>query len=181
MNSKVSHILRSVLFDVSQAECVWLFLCVYACVCVVLTYFCSTVNVFNGENRSKTIQKNLRQRRYELRRCYQNIYTVTPAGERDMKAPLRDNRVKLLNKCILKKMYALRISCVVSTVFSRKKRCFSVFEWKSANLELMMDKDLSAWVSQESVRASTSALSCSQASLLAGPSRPLTQQIKCLA
>lgn len=40
------------------------------------------------------------------------------------------------------------------------------------HLELMMDKDLSAWVSQESVRASTSALSCSQASLLAGPSRP---------
>lgn len=35
-----------------------------------------------------------------------------------------------------------------------------------------MDKDLSACVSQESVRASTSALSCSQASLLAGPSRP---------
>lgn len=43
------------------------------------------------------------------------------------------------------------------------------------HLELMMDKDLSAWVSQESVRASTSALSCSQASLLAGPSRPETQ------
>lgn len=43
------------------------------------------------------------------------------------------------------------------------------------HLELMMDRDLSAWVSQESVRASTSALSCSQASLLAGPSRPKTQ------
>lgn len=40
------------------------------------------------------------------------------------------------------------------------------------HLELMMDRDLSACVSQESVRASTSALSCSQASLLAGPSRP---------
>ena len=38
-----------------------------------------------------------------------------------------------------------------------------------------MDSDLSACVSQESVRASTSALSCSQASLLAGPSRPGTQ------
>ncbi len=38
-----------------------------------------------------------------------------------------------------------------------------------------MDRDLSAWVSQESVRASTSALSCSQASLFAGPSRPKTQ------
>lgn len=42
-------------------------------------------------------------------------------------------------------------------------------------LELMMERDLSAWVSQESVRASTSARSCSQASLLAGPSRPETQ------
>lgn len=43
------------------------------------------------------------------------------------------------------------------------------------HLELMMDRDLSAWVSQESVRASTSALSCSQLSLLAGPSRPKTK------
>lgn len=40
------------------------------------------------------------------------------------------------------------------------------------HLELIIDRDLSACVSQESVRASTSALSCSQASLLAGPSRP---------
>lgn len=42
------------------------------------------------------------------------------------------------------------------------------------DLELMIDRDLSALVSQESVRASTSALSCSHASLLAGPSRPAT-------
>lgn len=42
------------------------------------------------------------------------------------------------------------------------------------HLELMMDRDLSAWLSQESVRASISARSCSQASLLAGPSRPAT-------
>lgn len=41
-----------------------------------------------------------------------------------------------------------------------------------------MERDLSAWVSQESVRASTSALSCSQASLLAGPSRPETASHK---
>lgn len=42
----------------------------------------------------------------------------------------------------------------------------------SGHLELMMDRDLSACVSQESVSASTSALSCSHASRLAGPSRP---------
>lgn len=46
-------------------------------------------------------------------------------------------------------------------------------EW---HLELMMDRDFSAWLSQESVRASISARSCSQASLLAGPSRPTAQK-----
>lgn len=47
---------------------------------------------------------------------------------------------------------------------------------KEQHLELMMDRDFSAWLSQESVRASISARSCSHASLLAGPSRPTAQK-----
>lgn len=43
---------------------------------------------------------------------------------------------------------------------------------EETDLELMIDRDLSAVVSHESVRASTSALSWSHASLLAGPSNP---------
>ncbi len=45
---------------------------------------------------------------------------------------------------------------------------------EETDLELMIDRDLSAEVSQESVRASNSALSWSHASLLAGPSNPET-------
>lgn len=40
-------------------------------------------------------------------------------------------------------------------------------------LVLIIDNDLSAFVSQESVRASISALNCNHASLLAGPRSPL--------
>lgn len=43
-------------------------------------------------------------------------------------------------------------------------------------LVLIIDKDLSAFVSQESVRPSISALNCSHASLLAGPRSPATQK-----
>lgn len=39
-------------------------------------------------------------------------------------------------------------------------------------LVLIIDNDLSAFVSQESVRASISALNCNHASLLAGPRSP---------
>lgn len=46
----------------------------------------------------------------------------------------------------------------------------------STYLVLIIDKDLSAFVSQESVRPSISALSCSHASLLAGPRSPATKR-----
>lgn len=45
-------------------------------------------------------------------------------------------------------------------------------------LVLIIDKDLSAFVSQESVRPSISALNCSHASLLAGPRSPETAKRK---
>lgn len=45
-------------------------------------------------------------------------------------------------------------------------------------LVLIIDKDLSAFVSQESVRPSISALNCSHASLLAGPRSPETPKYK---
>ena len=50
--------------------------------CLCLTYFCCTVNVLDGEHRTQTIQENLSQRWYELRRGHQHVYTVTPVGHR---------------------------------------------------------------------------------------------------
>lgn len=45
-------------------------------------------------------------------------------------------------------------------------------------LVLIIDNDLSAFVSQESVRPSISALNCNHASLLAGPRSPATMKSK---
>lgn len=112
-----------------------------------LTYLCCAVNVLNRENSSQTIQEDLCQCWYELGGGHQHIYTVTPVGCRQ----------------------TLHVSGGwTAGTTSDTERKYTI----KGHLELMMDRDLSACVSQESVRASTSALSCSQASLLAGPSRP---------
>lgn len=112
-----------------------------------LTYLCCAVYVLNRENRSQTVQEDLCQRWDELRGGHQHVHAVTPAG-RGQTADASGGA-------------DARASIDTESKYTTK-----------GHLELMMDRDLSACVSQESVRASTSALSCSQASLLAGPSRP---------
>lgn len=52
-------------------------------------------------------------------------------------------------------------------------------EWRlNTYLVLIIDKDLSAFVSQESVRASISALNCNHASLFAGPRSPFMKKAR---